>query len=285
MNYNIEGAISASTKERTDNAFNIILPNFYDNSLDGFIKSIIFEIEIVGKTLTVRTNQEGYKTLLKTDLTEFQELLEQEDVHIGITSSMNQNKKVIIEDFKVSEVSVNEKGELKIETNEAIPKVKAGEEVALLYSIKSTCGEKLKIYPDEYSGNALKLIINNEEVKPESITFDEENVQLKLIVTETKENIYTALIEFKGQPSSPAKFIVTSSDVNRLELCEIDENNKYYLTSELEQSKSYFYVPLCVFDEYGNRKEATMAVTSGIKIGFPENIIPDTGNVYCIRWR
>ena len=117
---------------------------------------------------------------------------------------MNQNKKVIIEDFKVSEVSVNEKGELKIETNEAIPKVKAGEEVALLYSIKSTCGEKLKIYPDEYSGNALKLIINNEEVKPESITFDEENVQLKLIVTETKENIYTALIEFKGQPSSPA---------------------------------------------------------------------------------
>ena len=64
--------------------------------------------------------------------------------------------------------------------------------------------------------------------------------------------------------------------MNRLELCEIDENNKYYLTSELEQSKSYFYVPLCVFDEYGNRKEATMAVMSGIKIGFPENIIPDT---------
>ena len=134
----------------------------------------------MGKSLTVRTNQEGYKTLLSTDLTEFQELLEQEDVHIGITASMNQNKKVIIEDFKVSEVSVNEKGELEMETSEANPKVKAGEEVALLYSIKSTCGEKLKIYPDEYSGNALKLIINNEEVKPESISFDEDNVKLKL---------------------------------------------------------------------------------------------------------
>ena len=276
VNYNIEGAISASTKERTDNAYNIILPNFYDNSLDGYIKSIIFEIEIVGKSLTVRTNQEGYKTLLSTDLTEFQELLEQEDVHIGITASMNQNKKVIIEDFKVSEVSVNEKGELEMETSETNPKVKAGEEVALLYSIKSTCGEKLKIYPDEYSGNALKLIINNEEVKPESISFDEDNVQLKLIVTETKENIYTALIEFNGQYSTPTKFIVTSSDVNRLELCDSDEQNKYYMSSEIEQTKTYFYVPLCVFDQYGNRKQATMSDISDIKIGFPENIIPDT---------
>jgi hypothetical protein len=183
VNYNINGAISASTKDRTDKLCNIILPNFYDNSLDGYLKNIIFEIEIVGKKLTVRSNQEGYKTLLSTDFTEFQQLLEQDDVHIGITASMNQNKKITIEDFKVSEVSVNEKGNLEIDSNSEIPWIKAGEEVTLLYSIKSTCGEKLKIYSDEYSGNSLKLIINNEEVKPESISFDETSVQLKLVVT------------------------------------------------------------------------------------------------------
>ena len=55
VNYNIKGAISASTKERTDNAINIILPNFYDNSLDGYVKNIIFEIEIIGNKLTVRS--------------------------------------------------------------------------------------------------------------------------------------------------------------------------------------------------------------------------------------
>ena len=42
VNYNINGAISASTKDRTDKLCNIILPNFYDNSLDGYLKNIIF---------------------------------------------------------------------------------------------------------------------------------------------------------------------------------------------------------------------------------------------------
>ena len=120
VNYNISGPISASSKDRTetDKAYNIILPNFYDNSLDSYAKNIIFEIEIVGKKLTVRSNREGYQTLLTTDFPQFQELLEQDDVHIGITASMNQNKKITIEDFKVSEVSVNEKGILEILSTE-----------------------------------------------------------------------------------------------------------------------------------------------------------------------
>ena len=275
VNYNINGAISASTKDRTDDAYNILLPNFYDNSLDGYAKNIIFEIEIVGKKLTVRSNLEGYKTLLSTDFPEFQQLLEQEDVHIGITASMNQNKKITIDDFKVSEVSVNEGGNLEIEGSNDIPKVKAGEEVTLLYSIESICGEKLKIYSDEYSGNALKLIINNQEVKPEAITFDEESVQLKIVISETKENIYTALVNFQGLDSIPTKFIVTTSDVNRLELCDLDEKNEYYLTPDFEQTKESFYVPLCFYDEYGNRKQATLTGMSEIKIGYPNKIIPD----------
>ena len=273
VNYNINGAISASTKDRTDDAFNINLPNFYDNSLDGYIKNIIFEIEIVGKKLTVRSNQEGYKNLLSTDFPEFQQLLEQDDVHIGITASMNQNKKITIENFKVSEVSVNEKGNLEINSSENIPRIKAGQEVTLLYSIKSTCGEKLKIYSNEYSGNSLKLIINNEEIKPEVISFNETSVQLKMVVTETKENIYTALVLFQGKASSPTKFIVTSSDVNRLELCNKDEANKYYTSIEdIEQSSDYFYVPLCFFDQFGNQKQASFAE---IKVGYPENIKPN----------
>ena len=275
VNYNIKGAISASTKERTDNAINIILPNFYDNSLDGYVKNIIFEIEIIGNKLTVRSNREGYKELLSTNLPEFQKLLEQEDVHIGITASMNQNKKVSIENFKVSEVSMNEKGNLEIQGSDTIPTVKAGEEVALLYSIKSTCGEKLKIYSDEYSGDDLKLIINNEEVKPEVFSFDEDTVQLKMVVTETIENIYTALVYFKGQSSIPAKFIVTSGDIDRLELCDPDEEKKYYLSPGFEQTKNYFYVPLCFYDQYGNRKQATR-IDMANNIGFPNNLKPST---------
>ena len=273
VNYNINGAISASTKDRTDKTCNINLPNFYDNSLDGYLKNIIFEIEIVGKKLTVRSNQED-KALVSTDFTEFQQLLEQDDVHIGITASMNQNKKITIEDFKVSEVSVNEKGNLEIDSSDSIPTIKAGEEVTLLYSIKSTCGEKLKIYSDEYSGNSLQLIINNEEIKPEVISFDETSVQLKMVVTETKENIYTALVLFQGKASSPTKFIVTSSDVNRLELCNIDEANKYYASLEdIEQSEKYFKLPLCFFDQFGNPKQASL---TEIKVGYPENIKPNT---------
>jgi len=275
VNYNIKGAISASTKDRTDNAINKILPNFYDNSLDGYVKNIIFEIEIIGNKLTVRSNRKDYEEILSTNLPEFQKLLEQEDVHIGITASMNQNKKIRIEDFKVSEVSMNEKGNLEIEGSETIPKVKAGEEVALLYSIKSTCGEKLKIYPDEYSGDDLKLIINNEEVKPEAFSFNEETVQLKMVVTETKENIYTALVYFKGQSSAPAKFIVTSSDINRMELCDPDPEKKYYLAPGFEQTKDDFNVPLCFYDQYGNRKQPK-DIEMEKKIGFPDNLKPAT---------
>ena len=276
VNYNINGAISSRTKERTDNAYNILLPNFYDNSLDGYLKNIIFEIEIVGKKLTVRSNREGYKTLLSTNLTEFQQLLEQNEVHIGITASMNQNKKITIEEFKVSEVSVNEKGKLEIGDMDTIPSIKAGEEVTLSYSIQSTCGEKLKIYSDEYLGDDLKLIINNEEIKPEAISFDEDSVQLKMIVTETKENIYTALVDFQGHASLPAKFIITSTDVNRLELCDVDENNKFYSTSELVQTSDFFKVSLCYYDQYGNRKLSTQADMSEIKVGFPNNLKPET---------
>ena len=275
VNYNINGQISASTKGRDDYAFNIVLPNFYDNSLDGYYKNVIFEIEIIGKKLSVRSNREGFTNLVSTDFPEFQQLLEQDDVHIGITASMNQNKKIVIEDFKVSEVSVNEKGNLEIKKNEEIPKFKAGEEVALLYSINSICGEKLKIYPNEYSGSSLKLLINNKEVSPETISFDETTLQLRLAITETQENVYTALVSFNGQYSESTKFLVTSSNINRLELCDIDESNKYYLTAEIEQNLKNFYVPLCLYDEYGNRKQVTLNDLSKIKVGYPENLHPD----------
>ena len=270
VNYNINGPISAITKDGTGETRNIALPNFYDNSLEDYSKNIIFEIEIVGKKLIVRSNGEETIELVNANFPEFQQLLEQEDVHIGITATMNQNKKITIQDFRVYEVSVNEKGNLEIDSSNNIPTIKAGEEVTLLYSIKSTCGEKLKIYSDEFSGNSLQLIINNEEIKPEIISFDDSSVQLKMVVTETKENIYTALVIFQGEASFPAKFIVTSSDVNRLELCNKDENNKYYIPLEdIEQSLEYFYIPLCFFDQFGNQKPASLR---DIKIGYPENI-------------
>ena len=77
---------------------------------------MIFEIEIIGKKLSVRTNTG--KTLINNVVFEpFSQLFEQEEVYIGFTASMNQNKKINIDDFSLAEISIMEKGELKLENS------------------------------------------------------------------------------------------------------------------------------------------------------------------------
>ena len=273
VHYNISGPILASSEGYPNSLINKELPNFYDGELEDYYKNIIFEIQLIGNRIIVKSNRDKI-ALVDTTFTEFQKLLEQEGVHIGITSTMNNHKKVTISDFKISEVSVKEKGHL--ESN--VESISAGEEVTLKFSIESTCGEKLKIYSNEYNGDDFILKINNEQLKPNSINFNDQTSAVEMVVTKNIEDTYTATVEFKGHTSSPTKFIVKASDVERFELCNVDKNHPYTITSELEQIKDYFYVPICCYDQFGNQKKIIeySIKEEDITIKYPEYIMPNS---------
>ena len=273
IHYNVNGPISASSEGYTNNAlYNKELPNFYDSELEDYYQNFIFEIQLIGNRIIFKSNRDK-EALIDTTFTEFQQLLEQEEVHIGITSTMNNNKKVKISDFKISEVSAKEKG--KLESNLAT--ISAGEDVTLKFSIESVCGEKLKIYSNEYNGNDFILKINNEQVKPKSIIFNDKLTAVEMVVSENIEDTYTAMVVFKGQTSSPTKFIVKASDVERFELCNVDKENHYSITSELEQNKDYLYIPICCYDQFGNQKKILeySIKEEDLKIKYPNCIIPN----------
>ena len=276
VHYNINGQISASSKDYDDkykkNCTNQPIPNFYDNSLDLYYKNIIFEIQIVGKKLIVRSNRNS-NPIVQYDFTPFQQLLEQEGVHIGITSSMNKEKQVTITDFKVSQVSTKDKGILQLKSSTTT--YKAGEEITLSYSIQSTCGKDLKIYlTDENQANFV-LKINNEKVKPNSISFNDQTSKVEIVITENLQGTYTAVVEFQGHVSSPAIFTVNANDVVSYEICgNTNKENPNNITLDLERNKDYFMVPLCSYDQFNNQKKISLK-TSGIKIKYPNNIIAD----------
>jgi hypothetical protein len=270
IHYNITGEVSAASIGYAKGTTNIELPNFYDNSIDGYFKNIIFEIQIIGSRIILRSNRDS-NSLLDQKIPEFQQLLEQEDIHVGITSSMNQNKKVTINNFKISEVSTNEKANLSIKGNQF--NLKAGEEITLLYSIQSICGDKLKIYSNEYTSSGFVLKVNDKIVKPNSITFDESSNQVQIIIIENIANIYTARVEFEGHSSIPIQFTVTTSDVQRYEYCYYDSNHPYNITTSiLIQTKDYFYVPICSYDQFGNQRKLSLS-TNDCKIKYPNYLI------------
>ena len=102
--------------------------------MDGYYKNIIFEIQLIGNRIIVNSNR-ATSALVDTTFIAFQQLLEQEEVHAGIASSMTDNKKIVISDFKISEISAKEKGTLSLKGSPFT--FSAGEEVILLYSIES----------------------------------------------------------------------------------------------------------------------------------------------------
>ena len=273
VHYNISGQISTSSKNY-DQAYklqciNKPIPNFYDGDLDLYYKNIIFEIQIVGKKLIVRSNRDP-NPIVQYDFTPFQQLLEQEDVHIGITSSMNKFKTITITDLKVSEVSSKDKGVLELKNSAT--SYKAGEDITLAYAIQSICGIDLKIYLNQYNETDFVLKINNIGVKPNSINFNDETSKVEIVVTENYKGTYTAVVEFLGQVSSPAKFKVTANDVVTFEICGNDKKeNPYNITLELEREEDYFIVPLCAYDQFGNQKKVPGIVETKIK--YPNNII------------
>ena len=129
VHYNVNGAVSSSSVGFDKDLINRPIPNFYDNSQDGYYKSIIFEIELIGNRIVVKSNRSNNK-IVDATFTGFQQLLEQKDVHVGITASMNQNKKIVVSDFKISEVSTKDKANLEVRDASSI---KAGEDIELLY--------------------------------------------------------------------------------------------------------------------------------------------------------
>ena len=268
--YNISGPVSSRSTGYSSllvNRENI--PNFYDNSLDGYYKNVIFEIQLIGNRILVKSNRDT-NPIVNTTFTAFQQLLEQEGVRVGITSSINNNRRVSISDFKISEISAKEKGSLSLKNSGST--FNAGEKVILLYSIKSTCGEKLKIYSNEYLSDKFILKINDQVETPDSITFNKTTVDIEIAVLKKLDNIYTATVEFKGDISSPTKFTVQANDVIRIDLCEVDEKNRYTITSELNQTEKYFYISLCSYDQFGNPKKIPYDSRKVTKIKYPNNL-------------
>ena len=285
IHYNIDGEISSKSNENcnTYNVCNKPLPNFYDNTIEGYKKNMIFEIELIGKKLSVRTNT-GNTLIDKLEFEPFSQILGQEEVFIGITASMNQNKKIAIYDFSLAEISLREKGILKIDKEE----FKAGEIISLNFQIKSTCGELLKIYSSEYTKNnedntsSISLIINNIEENYSQIVynFDEETTTLKLDISKNKTGTYTALIKFNDNYSSPVQFKILFGEVQRLEVCNEKDNiiNKTIINSNnIEQEKDYFIVPICSYDQYNNARpiDLTYYLTM-INILYPFKYTPNT---------
>ena len=273
VHYNINGAVSSSSSGYDKNLVNQPLPNFYDNSETGYIKNIIFEIKLIGNRIIVKSNNGD--NIVDYTFTEFQQLLEQEDVHVGITSSMSEQKKIVISDFKISEISTKDKANLALKSSSSI---KAGEDIVLLYSINSICNQKLKIYPEEYSSDNFVLKINNNVVKPKSISFNEETVDVEIKITENLADTYTAFVDFRNHISAPVQFTVIPNDVKRFELCHADEKNPNNITNELEQTKDYFTLYICAYDQYDNSKTIKYGDFEP-RVQYPNNLLPERAQI------
>ena len=281
VNYNISGILSAGSTGRTDNLYNIELPNFYDKTKENYDANIYFEIKIFSKKLTVTAKSSTDKILIDSEFLQFQQLFEKGDCSMGLTSTGKGDSGVTIKDLKVEEISMDRKGYLVLENaendNNGVPNVKAGKVITLDFYIQSLCGEKLRIYLNEINQDDFKLQVNEENLRPESISFDEGSNQIKIVLTFGVAKIYTALVEFHGYDSYPLQFIVKPNDVSRLELCEhgTTDTDKYYSTSILDQTKEYFYVPLCIYDNLGNLKDSNKNAVQNAKIKYPLNMLPD----------
>ena len=243
-------------------------------------------IEIIGKKLSIRTNTGNKGIIEDFDFEPFSQLLEQDEVFIGITASMNQNKKITINDFSLSEISIMEKGDfIGGKSNYT-----AGETISLFFSIKSICGKLLKIYPNEYSSSNendtnVSLIINNDVEAPAKIiyTFNDTTTTLRFDISRIKTGTYTALVKFKDNYSSPVQFTINPGSVQRFEICYDKENlvNEYYDSSNLDQTKENFIVPICAYDQYNNSRKIELPdIKNLISVLYPHYVHTNNGTTF-----
>ena len=104
VHYKINGEVSSNSL-LCISLCNKNLPNFYDSSSKNYFEDLVFEISIVGNVLNVKTNNKDEFLLKNEDLSEFQQLLKQEEVHFGITAGLNEKTKIIINNLKIFETS------------------------------------------------------------------------------------------------------------------------------------------------------------------------------------
>lgn len=96
--YNLGGAISSRSPKECKFC-NVKIANFYDAQKEAFQKDVEYTIEIYGEKLSVYQN--GVPIVSKVNFPHLEKLMEDDEVYMGITASMNLYKAVEIKNLKV----------------------------------------------------------------------------------------------------------------------------------------------------------------------------------------
>jgi hypothetical protein len=97
--YNLGGEISSRSPKDCQKLCNVKVANFYDVQKEAFQKDVEYTIEIYGGRLSVYEN--GVPIVSKVNFPYLDKLMEDDEVYMGITASMNLHKAVDIKNLKV----------------------------------------------------------------------------------------------------------------------------------------------------------------------------------------
>ena len=269
VHYNLTGPISSASPDKCT-ICNKALPNFYDPSKDDHIKNVKFTISVFGGELNVTTNT-GDKIITNAKFSYLEELFENSEVYIGITSSMNLYKKVLIKDFVVAEISESGQGKLAGNTI-----YEAGKDISVQYSSLSTCGKALKIYPQQY--DKINLLINGKDYTIASKTFVSSGMYLDISFNNvTNAGTYSVIVSLNGDLSNVHKLTINPGSIQRIDLCEDTtyDPDTFVINSNVETNSKYFKVTVCSYDQYKNPKSIYSGYLNLISVDYPSKYIPD----------
>ena len=94
---------------------------------------------------------------------------------------MNLNKFVHIKDFVIKEVIPNLKGQLMLNNKKFEDSFIAGSQILFFFHLFSTCGNKLRIYQNEFNNTILKQ--NGEDINYDKIKFNNDSMALEISVS------------------------------------------------------------------------------------------------------
>ena len=220
------------------------IKNISNITISDFINSkITFLIEIINKELLIKTN-EGNILFYKDELIELEDLIDEEQVYLCLFSYMK--KKLFIKNLKISKIRQKYNLSLKENTN-LIPKFGQYKLINLYLSFNSFCNKKLKIY--KQNKNLFKLKINGKEMEPNSLTYNKKNNELEINLEINKEGNYTALVKYKNNYSSIAKFIIKPNNFYNLK--NYDKSNfSLSYNSIYKNDKNFIYIRLRINNNY-----------------------------------
>lgn len=274
---NLEGPVSSNNKEFCNVAeknqpgklCNVVLGNFYDyDKSETFTGEKEFKIEIYGGKLTFYTENTTYVS--NAIFPYLDRLMENNEVYIGITSSMSLYKSVIIKDFSVSKIDYNkfynfelinkiEHKEIDSDTNDSmIVQYNAGEDIVFGFTLKSFANNNLKIFKEEFK----MISLNNKKqaLSPSKIVFNEETYVLEVYINNFNKSgnqVITALLKNKTQLGKSISINVLPGKSNLLEIISpnIINNNELNFFGVADQS--FYDIKLKVTDQFKNEKKAS----------------------------